>query len=340
MSPENLLIVIPTRNRPDFLERCVRSIFESQANIPTVIVSDNSTIPSAGIDALKRRYPLRYIRQSGNLSATEHFNACFRLQPSKWLWMIHDDDELMPGSIQDLRSFVDFSSDVGIVAGGVDNIGPEGELLHRWVPKHTGSYRGEEGLLRLGLDFCLFSPNTVFNVEATRAVGGFVEINGYPADYTLCVRLAHSSGVAFWSGIVGRCRHGPHQDSDYSTPAKAEAWLALTVRMAEEVCRTTGCSVSAAERLIDYRTWSVFWIIVRWLDSDPSFVFRVCQKYMRQSPPYGKWRKRVSESHPFLFSKLGWYLWCQKNSLKAVLPAPVIEWLRTARQSLQEQDNK
>jgi hypothetical protein len=265
------------------------------------------------------------------LTATEHFNACLRLPTTRWTWMIHDDDELCPGAIDTMAGFIEQCPDVGLVMGGAESIYEHGDPFYTWLPKSGGAFHGEEALLRLGLDFGAFSPSTIFNTEATRQVGGFVEIDGYPADYAFCVRLAHASGIAFWPGVVGLYRHGRHQDTDFSTAEKAEAWLAFSVRMVEEVVRQTKCSTSAEQQLIDYMTWSVFkTVIFPWFDVDPFFVFRVCRERMAASPPDGTYRGSVQQEFPFLFSRR-WPVWALARRVKTTLRTPLRKWRREPR---------
>ena len=82
VSAELLSVVIPTRDRPELLEACLRSVFDSQAEIH-VIVSDNSTRDHPEIEQLRARYGFTYVRQSGQLKATDHFNTC---QETYLLW--------------------------------------------------------------------------------------------------------------------------------------------------------------------------------------------------------------------------------------------------------------
>ena len=122
MSANPLIITIPTWDRPGLLEKCLRSVFEDQKVVPNVIVSDNSTRDHIDIRKLRSNYPFTYVRQSGQLSVTEHHNACLKLPSTRWLWLVHDDDELYPESIAEVQSFLAECGDVGIVLGGVEYI--------------------------------------------------------------------------------------------------------------------------------------------------------------------------------------------------------------------------
>ena len=198
MDSNLLTVVILSRDRPEFLEKCLRSAFEKQTVVPNVIVSDNSTQDHGAIRKHRSAYPFTYVRQSGHLSMTEHHNACLKLPSTPWLWLVHDDDELYPNSVARVQEFLAGCEDAAIVLGGLEYIDVQGSRLTKWMPKTNGTFRGEEGLLRLGLDFGAFSPGTIFKVAASREIGGFVEIDGVCADYPFSVRLAFSYGVAFF----------------------------------------------------------------------------------------------------------------------------------------------
>jgi glycosyltransferase involved in cell wall biosynthesis len=328
MNPELLTIVIPTRNRPDFIELCLRSIFERQTIIPPVIVSDNSTVEQPVIRFLQRKYGFVYVRQSGELSMTEHQNACIELATTRWVWIVHDDDELFPESVEKVLSTLSGCRDAAIVVGGVQYIDEEGKRLAEWIPKVKGTFRGEEGLLSLGLDFGTFSPGTLFTVAASGQIGGLAEVNGAAADYPFAVRLAYSHGVAFLPEFIGRYRMGHRQSTDFSTPEKAEAFLDFIMRETDLI-RTVDCSASAIDRIVDYSTWETFLKVAPpWLQSHRSFVLRLTDKCLRVSPRRGEWQNRVRQQYPFLFWHLPSVTWPLFQAVKSAVPAPLRRWLR------------
>jgi glycosyltransferase involved in cell wall biosynthesis len=199
----------------------------------------------------------------------------------------------------------------------------------QWMPKTSGTFRGEEGLLHLGLDFGAFSPGTIFKVAASREIGGFVEIDGVCADYPFSVRLAFSYGMAFFRETIGRFRIGHAQASDYSTPEKAEDFLDFIMREGEHLIRSVGCSRRAAEQIVDYTTWETFLKVAPpWLRSDESFVFRLTRKCLRASPRRGEWQNRARQHYPFLFWPLSWLTWPLFQASRSAIPAPVRRWLR------------
>jgi hypothetical protein len=281
-------------------------VFESQAEVD-VIVSDNSTREHPEIDALRTRHRFTYVRQSGELSATDHFNACLRLPSSKWIWMLHDDDEIYPGAVAKVATRLREVGDVGLVVGGLHYIDHAGAKQLEWIPAQRGESRGEAGLLAAGLDPGALSPGMVFRADACLKWGGFVEIGGHPADYTFLVGLAHDYGVAFLPEVIGRYRHGAHQETDVSSPKAAKAWLDFTIAMTQHTIRSTKCSAHAGNQLLDYMTWFTFVTLMpRWLASDSRFVFAACRDCLHASPAPLRWQAEVRKKYPELFWQPTW----------------------------------
>ncbi|HEX2226025.1 MAG TPA: glycosyltransferase family A protein, partial [Candidatus Binatia bacterium] len=269
MITDLLTIVIPTRNRPEFLELCLRSVFDWQETVPNVIVSDNSTFDVDAIQALRKRYGFSYVRQSGQLCMTDHHNACLNLPRTPWALLLHDDDELSPNILPRLESYLASCEDAGLVVGGTQWIDQNGKSDGVWIPDTDGTFRGEEGVLRLGLDFQAYPPSCIWNLEAFRQAGAFPDANGASADYTLTLRVAYVHGVKFVPTVVGRYRIGSQQATDYSTPERAEATLDLSIKMAQ-LTRNIGVSREVADQLVDYMTWWIFRIVAAsLLDSHP-----------------------------------------------------------------------
>jgi glycosyltransferase involved in cell wall biosynthesis len=315
VSPELLTIVIPTRDRPELLETCLRSVFENQVSVP-VIVSDNSTRSHSVISTLQQRYGFGYVRQSGMLTATEHFNACVKLVPSKWVWMLHDDDELYPGAVEKMVACALRAEDVGIIVGGLQYIDVAGVTHSEWIPAATDVRRGEAALLALALDPGAMSPSMIFRADAYKRWGGFEEVSGHPADYTFVVGVAHMFSAAFVNEVVGRYRHGDHQETDFSTPDAAKAWLDFTIEMTRHTIDRANCSRNAAEQILDRMTWFTFLALIpRWLWSDSRFVIETCRECMLASPAQLKWQMAVRQKYPMLFWRPVWLasLMCQAN---------------------------
>jgi SAM-dependent methyltransferase len=265
---------------------------------------------------------------------TEHHNACLRLAKTPWVFLLHDDDELYPYSLDKVQLFLSRRPHVGIVVAGIQRIDKDGKSLGIWIPKIAGTFSGDDGLLRLGLDFTACPPGWIWSVDACREVGGFLDVTGLSADYTLALRLAYSYGVAFLPELVGRYRVGHVQTTDYSTPEKAEALLDRAVQFAA-LLRDNPCPIDLADKVVDYMTWFMFsFIAPRWLESNPAFVIRLFRKCMRLSPQNGPWKNHARREYPFLFWRPYWLGWPLYRIVRAVLPAGFLRRLRAHHNNL------
>jgi hypothetical protein len=301
-----LSIVIPTRDRTEYLEKSLRSVYEVQDSRVPVIVSDNSRTDCPLIHGLKLRYGFEYIRQSGRLSQAQHMNiCCLELPSTPWVFLLHDDDEIAAGSLGGLLDFLAQHEDAGTAVAGIEYIDHESRASKSWLPKHSGRFEGEGALRAVGLDWGK-PPGVFFNVEAARAVGGFRDICTISADYVLTCSVAFRNGAAFYPNVVGRYRTGAQQVTDTSTPQKSFGWLDFCCQQAQAVVEL-GCSADTAERIKDYITWWTFWgVASRWFSSHPDFVSDTAQWCLSYSPKCGPWQTRVRDAYPFLFLRPAW----------------------------------
>ncbi len=315
-----LTIVIPTRNRPDFLELCLRSVFERQDQTPPVIVSDNSTAEMPGLDSLRNRYEFSYIRQSGQLSMTDHHNACLRLPQTPWVLLLHDDDELYPRSLGRVTALLRTAAPVGAIIAGYETIDEQSIPRQRWVPKKTEIIQGETGVLCLGLDYRAAPPATIYHRSAFWQAGGFADASGASADYPLVLRVIHEHGALLFPELIGRYRMGKQQATDFTLKG-AERTLDETICMSQ-LTREIGVSRQVSDQLVDYNTWWVFRIIAAELfSSHPFFISRLFRKCLLATPATGHWKNRVRQEYPFLFIQPRWLSLFFYKTASALLPA-------------------
>ena len=173
MSSSDLTVVVMPRDRIDLLEKALSSVFDRQSKPPSIIVSDTSTREYSELNKFQQRYGFSYIRQSGALTATEHHNVCPKLPATRWVWFLHDDDELRSGAVSGVERFLIETDDVGIVVGGVEDITFDGAVTCHWVPGAKEALRGDEGLLELAHEWKVRAPFQIFRKQESQESGGF-----------------------------------------------------------------------------------------------------------------------------------------------------------------------
>jgi len=106
-----LTIAIPTYNRSAFLRQLLDSLAEQVRNEPRVevVVSDNASTddtPSLLEERQRLGLPLRYLRNAQNVGPDANFLQCFERASGKYVWIIGDDDLLLPGAVDHVLEYL------------------------------------------------------------------------------------------------------------------------------------------------------------------------------------------------------------------------------------------
>ncbi len=110
-----LSICIPTFNRSRFLAELLEALLPQLIASPShgagveLLISDNASADDtpAIVTALQARgLPARYVRNGTNLGADANFLQCLSLAEGKYVWVLGDDDLIMPGALGALLSLL------------------------------------------------------------------------------------------------------------------------------------------------------------------------------------------------------------------------------------------
>jgi glycosyltransferase involved in cell wall biosynthesis len=104
--PQPLLsVTMPTRNRPELLERALRSVLSAVRPVTEqveVAVSDGSDDNATGamVHRLLTDWPgrHRYVWNQPPLPLVENLNRAIAISTGEWVMQLHDDDYLLPGA--------------------------------------------------------------------------------------------------------------------------------------------------------------------------------------------------------------------------------------------------
>jgi abequosyltransferase len=99
-----LTIAIPTFNRAKYLVGSLTTLFDQVGAQPGVelIISDNASSDETRevVEGFQRRgLKLRYIRNDSNIGLDANFLQCFEQANGKYLWLLGDDDIVIPGGL-------------------------------------------------------------------------------------------------------------------------------------------------------------------------------------------------------------------------------------------------
>jgi glycosyltransferase involved in cell wall biosynthesis len=182
-------VIIPTRERLDFLRVALRSVLDQTfSNLEAIVVDDGSV---TDIRPTLRAFDdgrIRYFRHELNRGEAGARNTGILNARGDYLAFLDDDDEWRPDKLQlQLDLFTRSSRDVGCVYGGYEAVrAADGRVLYDRRP----SWRGDlsSALMRKNV---VGPPSTVvLTRECIERVGLCDESIAYGVDYDLWIRVA------------------------------------------------------------------------------------------------------------------------------------------------------
>jgi glycosyltransferase involved in cell wall biosynthesis len=94
-------VLIPTRERPDTLAKCLKTVVNQSYGNLEIVVSDNASAPET--EAVVRSFDsprIRYFNTGKRLSMSHNFEFALSKATGDWITAIGDDDGLLPGGIE------------------------------------------------------------------------------------------------------------------------------------------------------------------------------------------------------------------------------------------------
>ena len=203
--PQPLLsVTMPTRNRPELLERALRSVVsavEPVAGQVEVAVSDGSDGEASGavVSRLLTGWPgsHRYVWNQPPLPLVENMNRAIEISTGQWVMQLDDDDYLLPGAG---KAMLDVIQRVGpaeaVLLFGVEIVDRDGVRRREQRFRHERYLEPKEALRRLLRNSSFVrEPTAVVRRIALEREGLFDTSVGGPADTDMWVRLFSRYGV-------------------------------------------------------------------------------------------------------------------------------------------------
>jgi GT2 family glycosyltransferase len=199
-----LSIAVPTRSRPELLERSLASVVEATAPVAEqveVTVSDGSTDDASGrvVERLLADWPggHRYVWNQPALSMVENINRAIELGTGEWVLQLHDDDYLLPGAgpvmLEAARRVADGER---VLVFGVDIVDEHAVKLREQTFRHEEYLEPAEALRRLLRNSSFVrQPSGLVRRSAFDQVGMYDPAVGGTCDTDMWVRLFSTFGV-------------------------------------------------------------------------------------------------------------------------------------------------
>ena len=188
-------VIIPVRNRPRDLKRCLDSLSAldyRQEKLEIIVVDDASDDRTPQVAA---QYPVRLIRNTINRGASYSRNRGARHASGDILCFLDSDCHVPAQWLQELT--VIFDDPKVTAGGGMVTSTLDGRLLDRYEKVLSSLHMGNNGRDSLGGDPFFYLPSCNLAVRRTpfARIGGFNEDMAVGEDVDLCWRLMDSGNV-------------------------------------------------------------------------------------------------------------------------------------------------
>jgi glycosyltransferase involved in cell wall biosynthesis len=209
---------MPTRNRPDLLERALGSLIEATASVAEhveVTVSDGSDDDASGqvVRRLLADWPggHRYVWNRPALDLPGNMNRATGLATGDWILQFHDDDLLKPGAGKlVLDAIHHIRPDERVLLFGVEIVDLDGTVRGRQTFRRERYLAPREALRHVLRNSSFVRlPAIVVHRAAFEEVGGYDATLGPACDTDMWARLFCRYGVRCMPQIT--CAYTVHQ---------------------------------------------------------------------------------------------------------------------------------
>ena len=285
-----LSITMPTRNRPELLERALRSVVEAVGPVAEhveVAVSDGSDDEATGavVGRVLAGWPgsQRYVWNRPHLPLVDNMNRAVEISTGQWVMQLDDDDFLLPGAGEAMVGAIRRAGPgEGVLLFGVHIVDRDGVRRRRQLFRRERYLEPREALERvLRNSSFVREPTAVIRRSALETEGLFDTSVGDATDTDMWVRLFSRHGVRCLPQAT--CAYTIHEAA-----ATTGMWNPRTIRANGEIFDRAVARDILPERTI--RRWQADWY----------HQFILAGAYHRQCPraiyPYWReiWLERVS----------------------------------------------
>ncbi len=170
-----LSICIPTFNRRELLTRTLRSLEEGAPEVE-VIIGDNSDIQS-NRDIIEKTLSSfqgkwTYIRNIPPVDPVSNVNKCIQKSISKYIYILHDDDFLLPGGLKTILKTLKDHPDQHIFSFGIKVVDIEENLINTEAVRKQEFLNPKKALFNtLNNSSYIRMPSIIISREAYDNVG-------------------------------------------------------------------------------------------------------------------------------------------------------------------------
>lgn len=215
----SLTIAIPTYNRNHILLANLRRLAPQLTADCRLLILDNcSDTPVAEtLSDFTREVPgiaLDVVRNKANVGASANVLRCFELCTTEWLWVLGDDDEVLPQAIATICNYIGLYPDAGFFNFSSDIYFRTDRITTRGVAEFVRRFESFPNIL--------FISSGVYKVAA---VTPYLRL-GYSAIHSMAPHFAMLLSAL---GPDGQCCLAPEQIVRWVPPPPHQQWSFLTL---------------------------------------------------------------------------------------------------------------
>ncbi len=222
MSAPLVSICIPTYNRPDLLERAIRSCLSQTYSQYEIIITDNSTNDASGGMVTKIADPrIRYYKNETNLGPFGNINRNAALATGKYVKFLMDDDLLKPKCLELMVAALENNPTAGVAMAPMELIDENDTRIFPvfyGFRKMTYRYRFQAGdglvdkrtILKEFLvhDYpCCVPSGIMWRKECFDRLGLFDSNSDFAIDLDFCMRVAAHWDFYYIDQVLSSWRH-------------------------------------------------------------------------------------------------------------------------------------
>jgi len=238
--PSLVSVVIPTYNKPDYLEDAVDSVFgQTYSRLECIVIDDGSTDHTGQVvEKLSKKYSWLKTARKVNGGPSSARNMGLRLSSGEFVSFLDSDDVLLPDKIERQVDFLIAHPEVGLVHSDYlivsESLQPlagfAAEMPREMDPLDALSYRN------------WFNPLVaLLRRTAINQIGEFDEGLDRAEDWDYWIRCAKATRVSYLAGRVALYRqHGGQISGDYARMKRA------CIQVAKKHFRENGKKLRAA----------------------------------------------------------------------------------------------
>lgn len=231
-----ITVAIPSYNKEKYIERCLNSVLAQKDLINEVIVVDNCSTDKTFALAKQYEPNVKCVLNSSNLGMTGNWNRCIELCNSDLLFILHADDELLPGAIKNYLEFFNKFDNLGFVHANFNYVQDEDLTTKKLTDTHFLEI-SKAGPEAMSLPKGYACSTVVVPMSVYRLVGNYIE--SMSPDWEMLERIASRFNVGHINQVTANVYINKQSTGRSS----------FTERSIEDICKD---SDNLSEKVVSY----------------------------------------------------------------------------------------